>query len=290
MVVSSQKTSTWESIKTLAQSRGLVRSLTGSELKGRYRASALGIGWALVRPLTLLAIYGLVVGQFLGASRSVPQFGLFLFVGFIPFTFLSAALSSGSSCITANSSLVKKVRFPRESLPLVAVIVSGINAALMVPILILGYIFFGTWPHLDRLLLLIPATLTMVLLAMAGALFFSALNVYSRDVEHLMEVVVLILFWMAPIVYPWTLATEYFNSHGWFWLSDLYVYNPINSSIIAYQNALWPGIDTPEGSAYQMFSNPWSWTLWQSVAVSLVLLWLAHRFFLKLQGNFAREL
>lgn len=290
VVISSELPSTRASIAAVARSRSLVRSLTSRELRGRYRGSAFGFGWALVRPLVTLLVFALVVGQFLGASRLIPQFGIYLFVGLMPFSLFSAALSSGAAAITTNASLVKKVRFPREVLPLVVVNVAIVNTVIQIPILLVGYLVTNSWPTADRLILVLPASITLVVLSLACAIFLSALNVFSRDVEHLMEVILLLLFWATPIVYPWTAAVEFFDSKGLHVLSQLYLDNPLTSSIIAFQNALWPGAQTAQGSAYILFDDIWSIPLWTAPLLSLFLLYVAHRFFVRMQGNFVREL
>lgn len=290
LVVTSRRPGTVETVAGLWRARHLLGSLIARELRGRYRGSVLGIGWAMVRPLALLAIYGVVLGQFFGASAAIPEFGLFLFVGLIAFNLFSGAVIGGATSITGNASLVKKVSFPRETLPLVSVAVAAVNSLLMVPILLLGYAVSGSWPSPSRLGLLIPATLSLLLLSAAFALFLGALNVYSRDIEHLLDVIMLFLFWLAPVLYAWTFAVDYFTSKGWTWVAELYLANPLSSIVIAYQNALWPGVDEPQGQSVLLFDSVWSTRLWLGVLLSLVLLWLAHRVFVRLQGNFAREL
>lgn len=288
--VSPRPPSTWSSLVAVWRSRALLGSLVSRDIRGRYRASALGIGWALMRPLALLAIYGLVLGGFLGGNALVPDFAVFIFVGLMTFGIFSQSVSGGAGAITGNVSLVKKVAFPREILPILAVVVALVNTALQIPVLLLGYLLTGAWPAPSNLVLAIPATLIIVTLSLAAALLLGALNVYSRDIEYFIEVVLLFLFWLSPVLYPWTIAANFFESRGWDLLGELYLANPLTSAVIAYQNALWPGALSEAGQPFVLYDSVWSPRLWLGVAISVVALWIAQRVFVRLQGNFVREL
>ena len=100
-------------VRDLLGSRELLGALLGRELAGKYKGSFLGLGWTLVRPLVMLFIYAVVVGQFLGASRSVEKFAIFVFVGLLFWNLISESISMGSTSMTVNGALLKKVWFPR---------------------------------------------------------------------------------------------------------------------------------------------------------------------------------
>ena len=146
-------------IKDLLSARELLSALLGRELAGKYKGSFLGIGWTLVRPLVMLFIYAVVIGEFLGASRSISNFAIFVLVGLLFWNLISDSINMGSVSMTINSSLLKKVWFPREVLPLTSFAVASVHFLVQLLVLIFAYIIFGTWPNLSNLLYLIPTVL-----------------------------------------------------------------------------------------------------------------------------------
>ena len=96
-------------IKDLIGTRELLAALLGRELAGKYKGSFIGIGWTLVRPLIMLFIYAVVIGEFLGAAKSISNFAIFVLVGLLFWNLISESISMGSVAMTANSTLLKKV-------------------------------------------------------------------------------------------------------------------------------------------------------------------------------------
>jgi ABC-2 type transport system permease protein len=262
-----------------------------ANIKSKYKGSALGITWALLRPLATLLVYTLAVGYFLGASREIPEFGLFLFAGLIAYNFFSDTVVAGTQAITSNSNLMKKIWFPREVLPLATAGVAIVNTAFQFSVLVLAYVVLADAPLLSSLLYLIPGFLILLLLGLAASLVLSVVNVRYRDTQFIIEIVLQIGFWLTPIIYSWRYAVEFFNE-AWNanWLSDLYVFNPLTQAIVAFQQALWPPITTVAGLDFKLFDTWLSASLWISVLVSLLLLWLAQRFFAVRQGALAAQL
>jgi ABC-2 type transport system permease protein len=273
------------------QWRELLWSMVLANIKSKYKGSALGITWALLRPLATLLVYTLAVGYFLGASREIPEFGLFLFAGLIAYNFFSDTVVAGTQAITSNSNLMKKIWFPREVLPLATAGVAIVNTAFQFSVLVLAYVVLADAPLLSSLLYLIPGFLILLLLGLAASLVLSVVNVRYRDTQFIIEIVLQIGFWLTPIIYSWRYAVEFFNE-AWNanWLSDLYVFNPLTQAIVAFQQALWPPITTVAGLDFKLFDTWLSASLWISVLVSLLLLWLAQRFFAVRQGALAAQL
>jgi ABC-2 type transport system permease protein len=273
------------------QWRELLWSMVLANIKSKYKGSALGITWALLRPLATLLVYTLAVGYFLGASREIPEFGLFLFAGLIAYNFFSDTVVAGTQAITSNSNLMKKIWFPREVLPLATAGVAIVNTAFQFSVLVLAYVVLADAPLLSSLLYLIPGFLILLLLGLAASLVLSVVNVRYRDTQFIIEIVLQIGFWLTPIIYSWRYAVEFFNE-AWNanWLSDLYVFNPLTQAMVAFQQALWPPITTVTGLDFKLFDTWLSASLWISVLVSLLLLWLAQRFFAVRQGALVAQL
>ena len=117
------------------QHRELLSMLTRRELKARYKDSTLGFLWSLLRPLALLLIYYIALGQFLGAARSIPDFAIFIYTGLTAWGLFAETVTAGTASIVNNGGLIKKVYFPREIFPVSALGSSLFNFAIQLVIL-----------------------------------------------------------------------------------------------------------------------------------------------------------
>jgi len=281
----------FKDIKDLLGTRELLSALLGRELAGKYKGSFLGLGWTLVRPLVMLFIYAVVVGQFLGAARNVEQFAIFIFVGLLFWNLILESISAGSISMTVNGSLLKKVWFPREVLPLTSFAVATVNFMVQFGVLIFAFLVFKSWPQLGNLLYLIPVFLIVFPVAFGMSLIFSVLNVRFRDTQFIVEVGLMLGFWLSPIIYPWTFAHQFLASlpFGAIW-QQLYLLNPFGLVVMAAQQALWPPIATEAGKAYQFFDSPFATRLWLSVLVSWIFLYIAQRIFARMAGTVVVDL
>jgi ABC-2 type transport system permease protein len=278
-------------IKDLLGSRELLTALLSRELAGKYKGSFLGLGWTLIRPLVMLFIYAVVVGQFLGAARSVEQFAIFVFVGLLFWNLVSESISMGSTSMTVNGALLKKVWFPREVLPLTSFAVAIVNFLVQFGVLIFAFLIFKSWPEIGNLFYLIPVMLIVFPVAFGMGLIFSVVNVRFRDTQFIVEVGLVLGFWLSPIVYPWTFAHQFLASLplASLW-QQLYLLNPFGLVVMAAQQALWAPISTESGKAYQFFDSPFSTRLWLSVLASWIFLYFAQRIFARMAGTVVVDL
>ncbi|AXH35358.1 ABC transporter permease [Humibacter sp. BT305] len=268
------------SVREIAGRRELLSLLTRRELKSRYKDSALGFLWSLARPLTQLLIYYLVVGQFLGAARSIQNFAIYIFAGLAIYTLFQETVAGATSSIVSNSGLVKKVYFPREILPLAATGSAIFNFLVQFVILLVAAGLVGTLAFGVHLLYGLASFVIILIYAVAVGLILGGLNVYLRDVQYIVEVVLMLLLWASPILYSWPQATAVMPD----WLAQIYLGNPITLCVIAFQEAFWsPGSD---GVMLDMLPL----RLVIAGAVGVVLLFVGQRWFSRLQGDFAQEL
>jgi len=283
--------SVFKDIKDLLKARELLFALLNRELAGKYKGSYLGLGWTLVRPLMMLFIYAVVVGQFLGASKSVEKFAIFIFVGLLFWNLLSDSINNGAVSMTVNGSLLKKVWFPREILPLTSFAVATVHFLVQIFVLIIGFTIWNSWPNFYNLLYLLPVVLIAFPIAFGFSLIFSVLNVRFRDTQYIVEVGLLLLFWLSPILYPWTFAHQFLSSLplGSI-LQQIYLLNPFGLVAMAAQQALWAPINSEAGKAYQFFDSPFSTRLWLSVLASWIFLYIAQRVFARLAGTVVVDL
>ena len=201
----------------------------------------------------------------------------------------------------ANAPLVTKVSFPREILPLASVGAAFVHFLLQSCVLVAALVIFQHEPAWNYVPLLIPAIVAMVLFASALGIFLAASNVYLRDVQHLVELLLLAWFWMTPIVYTYRQVADRMGDWAF-----VYLLNPMTDVVITFQRALYnilvgPATSGGGGLSKTGGSGPlpilpdesvWWYlrNLCAVIVVSSVLLVLALRFFVKCEGNFAEEI
>lgn len=283
------------SVAEIAKQKELLRMLVGRQLKSRYKDSSLGFLWSLIRPVTMLLIYYVAIGQFLGAARGIPQFAIFVFTGLTLWGLYSEIVSSGTNSIVENAGLIKKVYLPREIFPLASAGSALVNFAIQLGVLIVATVVLGQFP-ISWNLLYLPASVGITLIyAVALSIMLSALNVYLRDIQYLVEVGMMIFFWASPIVYSWSFVVKAASTSALPWLESVYLLNPVSVAILAFQKALWSaGSQTTTIDGTEIPPQPWppdlDLRLLIALVVGLALLVLAQRVFARLQGNFAQEI
>ncbi|MCZ2816407.1 ABC transporter permease [Modestobacter sp. VKM Ac-2984] len=277
------------SLKDLAdifRYRELLSQLVRKELKVKYKDSVLGFFWTLVRPMTQLVIYYVAFTIFLGNQQ--PAYAIFIFSGLVVWGLFTDILGGCTGSIVGNGGLLKKTYFPREIFPLSVVGAALVNFGLQLLVLfaalglaaLTGFQVVPTWD-----LALVPLALVVCLTwGLALGLFLAAATVYFRDLQHLIEIITLALFWMVPIVYPIVLPINNFSENGNSVLLDLYLANPMVNVVAAFQRAFYT-----MGPEYTFAGNLWG-RLGVLLLVGLGLLWLAQRYFARTQGDFAQEL
>ncbi len=266
-------------------------ALLTRELRSRFRGAYLGWAWALVKPLMMLAIYGLVVGVFLGASQSIPEFMIFIFVGLIAWNLFSAIVMSSIACISQSGALISRNRFPRILLPLAAATAVIVDSLIQGGVLIIGYLIVRDWPSIDSLVYLLPSLSGVIMFGLALGLVLAAVNVYVRDVNYLTEVALQVGFWLCPVLYSYGFIVRAAESYGWSveWVTRIYMLNPMANGVLGFQRALWPPASTADG-ALLSFPGQLEGRLLVFVALSAALLTLAALIFNRLSRNFAQEI
>lgn len=269
-------------VREIWKRRELVGLLVRRELRARYKGSSLGILWSLIKPLAQLLVYYFAIGQILGAARSIPSFAIFVFIGLTTWTLATEILTSGTRSIVDNAGLVKKVTLPREIFPLAAVGSALVNLGIQFVVLVVAMIALGQFPLGWGALWVIPSLVLVVTFCSAIAILLSALDVYLRDIQHLVEVVLIVAFWTSPIVY----AFSFVSTLPLGWVLEVYLLNPITLGVLGMQRSLWvAGAGIPSA-----FPAHLGLRILIAFLISCVLLWVSHRVFQKLQGNFAQEL
>ncbi|MDA8039691.1 MAG: ABC transporter permease [Actinomycetota bacterium] len=282
------KVSTRAKFGQIWSSRELLWFLVRKELKVRYKNSVLGFVWSFLNPALVLMIYYVVFKYFL--HNQTPDFALFLFSGLLAWNLFNNSLLSSAGVLVAHAGIVKKVAFPREVLALSQVGVSICYFFFQTCILVVFLAGFQVIPAFKYLPLLLLALLADIVLSAALAVFLSAVNVYLRDVQHFVEVLLVALFFSPPIVYP-------FAGIHLHHLKDLYLANPLVWIVLAFQRCLYGNV-LPPGETLGGIKSPlptWGHAVYLEglgvvLAGSVILFFLAMLIFGRVEGNFAEEL
>ena len=271
--------------------RELLLGLVRKELKVKYKNSALGFFWSMLNPALYLAVFYVVFQIFLGSG--IDNFAIFLLSGLLVWNLFSTALPGACGAVVANSALVKKVYFPREILALAAVGAALVHFFLQASVLLAALVVFRYPVSPTYCLLILPALLALLLLASALGIFLAAVNVYVRDAQHLLELVLLAWFWMTPIVYQYRLVGDKLVTRGW--PSWLLLLNPVTPIVLAFQRGVYNKVNsTRDATIIPVLPDAGLW--WYAshllivIAVSLLLLMGALSVFGRLEANFAEEL
>ena len=198
----------------LYEYREMLKSLVRKDLKTRYKGSVLGFLWTFINPLMQLAIYALIFPYLMRVQEK--NYAMFMFVALLPWIFFSTSLQSSTECIVENYNLVKKIYFPRQVLPLSVATGGLVNYIYGLLVVLAGLLIAQI--NVTVYILYLPLILLILYVAVSGfCLMLSALNVYVRDLEHIVNIVTMAWFYATPIVYPFDMLPQ--------WLQNILVFN-----------------------------------------------------------------
>ena len=253
--------------KELYNYRELLKTSIQKEIRGKYKKSFLGIFWSFLNPLLQLAVYAFIFPMIL--KNEQDNYIMFLFVALIPWTFFTTAVNQGTDVVVQNGNIVKKVYFPRTILPVSVVTSAAINFMISTIIVIIFAIFTGL--GISKYILFYPIILLIQYLVTLGiVLMLSSITVYLRDLQHIIGVVIQVLFYATPIVYAPSSIPQQF--------SFILTLNPMSHVINAYRDIFY----------YQQMPNLQSLLI--VLLVGVVLCVLGYMIFTKLEKRFAEEL
>lgn len=263
--------------------RYLLKLLVAKELTVRYRGSVLGMIWSYVKPGIQFGVFYFALGVFLGQSKGTENYAVYLFSGIILINFFTEALSQASRSMVANGGLIKKIYLPRELFPVASVWVAAVHFVPQLVVLLIACVFTGWQPDALQIAVAIPAFLLVALLAIGLGLLFGAANVYFRDAENLVDLLLMVATWASPVLYAWTQVRSALGPTFVF----LYQMNPLTIAVESFHYAFW--FPTTDGTAEL---PPNLLTIWlpAGLVVSLLILMAGQLTFRRLEGRFAQEL
>lgn len=253
-------------LRELWSYRELLYFLAWRDLKVRYKQTVLGIAWVVLQPLFLMIVFTV----FLGMLARVPSepgvaYPLFVYVGLLPWTFFSTAVTSAGSSLVSSSYLITKVYFPRIIIPSAVILARLVDFGIAFVMLVPLAIYYGVTLTWNLAMLPVLILLTVLLVLGLGTLV-SALNVRYRDVGVILPVVVQFWMFVSPVFYPTTLVPPKWQT--------FYALNPLVGIIDGFRAAL--------------FGRPFNWTaIAISAGITVVLLVYALYMFRRAEKVFA---
>jgi ABC-type polysaccharide/polyol phosphate export permease len=244
----------------------LLKKLTLREIKARYKQSFLGFFWVILSPFIQMIIMSFVFSNIVRFDSVGVPYPIFIYIGLLPWFFFNFSIGSSMGSLLENASLLKKIYFPREILVLSTIFAKLFDFMLSVVVLVLLMIFYKIDFSL-YMLLFFPILFIQIIFTFSLGLLLSALNLFYRDVQYMINLVLTLWFYLTPVIY----ATEFFpEEYRW-----IFKINPLSVFINAYRQVLL-NADFPN----------WG-SLGIAVLISSLLFIFAYKIFKKLEKSFA---
>jgi ABC-2 type transport system permease protein len=275
--------------------RQILWNLIRKEVKVKYKNSVLGVAWSMLSPLLYLGVFSIVFGVVV--PNPTPHFPIYMLSGLLAWNLFSTSLGVGVRSVIDNQNLVTKVYFPREILPLSAVGTALVDTGFQALVLVIFMIGLQTFLLGANWLLLPLALFALVTFTSAMVMFVSALNVRYRDTQYLLTIILLVWFWMTPVVYP---SSKIVGKELWgIPLYKIFMLNPMADIAFAFQRVFYGTVNVVQKTATGTQTIPvlvpvsvgFLAVLMVCVSIGSVLLFLlAWRTYFLMSGDFAEEL
>jgi lipopolysaccharide transport system permease protein len=258
----------WPSLnlRELWAHRELMYFLVWRDIRVRYKQTVLGTGWALIQPLFTMVLFSFFFGRLAKVPSDGIPYPLFTFTALVPWMYFANSLGQASNSLVSNSSLIKKVYFPRLAIPISKVLSALVDFALGFLLLLGMAFYYGFHPTL-RTFWVLPLLLLAMITSLGSAFWLSSLNVRIRDVEHTLPFLVQIWLYATPIAYPSSLLSPQWR-----------IFYGINPMVGVVEGFRWALVGAKTGQAP---------TFAVSVAAAVIILVTGAYWFRRLEKNFA---
>jgi len=213
--------------------RSFISSMVRREFQARYLGSVLGTLWSVLNPAAMIFIYTVIFGQVMRSRlpgvEDGTSYGIFLCAGLLPWTMFTETLQRCTGVFVEQGNLLKKMTFPRASLPVIVVVSSLVNFAIIFGLLLLVMLLLGRLPG-GSLLAFVPLLVVQQTIAVGFGVALGVLNVFFRDAGHVVAILVQFWFWFTPIVYPLSILGDKARL--------LVSLNPMTALVDGYQGVL----------------------------------------------------
>ncbi|MBN1890363.1 MAG: ABC transporter permease [Thermoflexales bacterium] len=264
--------------------RELIQNLVVRDLRARYKNSVLGIAWSWVNPLLMMIVFTVVFNVLTGQVEGLPYYPMFILSGILPWNFFSASVTGAIGSIVGNGHLIKKVYFPREVLPVSIVLANMVNFLIALPVFFVLALLFGL--QLSPWLALLPVVLiTQVMFSIGIGLILATLNVFYRDTQIIMEVIMLAWFFLTPIFWDVAILPDSKVIGGIVLPVQrlVYILNPMASIVNAYRDILY------RGGIYGASFQPAMDFLSRTIVTAFVCMLLGYAVFHRYSYTFGEE-
>ena len=219
--------------------RGFILGTVKREFQSKYRTSTLGAAWSVINPLAMIVVYTVIFSQIMRSRlpgvESAFGYSVFLCAGVLTWGLFAEITARTQNVFLENASLLKKISFPRISLPVIVILNAGLNFSIVFGIFTIFLILSGNFPGWVFFGVL-PILVIQILFSVGLGMVLGVLNVFFRDVGQFFNIALQFWFWLTPIVYPADILPQHVRS--------LLVFNPMAPLIQAYQGILvlgqWP--------------------------------------------------
>jgi len=253
-------------LKEVWEARELLYFLTWKDIKVRYKQTVLGGSWAIIQPFCTMVVFSLFFGNLAKVPSDGIPYPIFAFAALVPWAFFANGINRGASCLVESQGTLKKIYFPRLTLPIATIMAGAVDFVLAFVVLMAMMVFYGISPTQNVVWL--PFLLLLEVTAALGVgLWLSALNVHARDVRYIVPFLIQIWLFATPIAYPSSMLPEH--------LQTWYAINPMVGVVEGFRWALL-GTDTAPGPMIAV-----------STLVSIGILWSGLYYFKRMEKTFA---
>lgn len=246
--------------------REFLKTNVKKDIRGKYKGSFLGVLWSFINPLLSVLVYAIVFSQIM--RFDIDNYVIYLITGVLPWTFFTSSINMGMTSILYNASIIKKVYFPRSILPISSVSSCLVNFLISCLVILVFVLFSGIGITIHLLWLPLIA-LVQYFLCLGIVFFLSAVEIFVRDLEHIINFVLSMAFYVTPILYK----AEQVPKN----LRFILKLNPMAYIIDAYRDIFYYGVMPDISSLLLVF------------LVSIIVMILGYKVFERLQRGFAEE-
>lgn len=269
--------------------RFLLRLIVRKELRVRYRGSVLGMAWSYVKPAVQFVVYFLAMGVFLKLRDQVPDYAVYLFAGIVVMNYFGEGFGNATRSIVWNAPLINKIYLPRELFPAASLWVSAVHFFPQLVVLMIAGVISGWRPTVAELAAGLLGFVVVSVLTLGLGLLFGSINVFYRDSENVVDLIVMVATWASPVLYTW--GRVHAVAPTWLWY--LYQANPLTAAVELFHYAFWWGGAgrpplMPDGTQ-TLPDHLWLVGL-VGLVISAVALGFGQLTFRRLEGRFAQEL
>jgi lipopolysaccharide transport system permease protein len=217
-----------EAIRNTWRHRDLIVSFTLRDIKARYKQTGLGVTWAIVQPLSMMVVFTLVFSVFAKVPSDGLPYPIFAYSGLIFWTFFANSLTGGTLAMVANSPLIRKIYFPRETLLVSVLLASTFDLGIALLLFAAMFLYYKVALTIT-VLWMFPLLALQMLLTLGVTGLSSAAHVNYRDIGHALPLLTQLWMFATPVAYPIQVIPE--------WLRPLYMLNPMAPIIDGYRRA-----------------------------------------------------